>query len=624
MRLPLTIVAVPLFAGAVVAQNPFFLPCVGSAETVRPVTATRAISGERTSPANELAMPLPELGGDHPIAPPVPPPAMIGKAQRSGSGDTPTPTTPSGPTAPSAPSPSGPSAGAAGTGAATPAGRAPAGPRTGRGMSLDQLETTTWSHWWAWNRGAFELPVPRDVKEVRPGTTAVPVDPRPRQALVAMCRSPHVSVRVAAVQALGRVGASVDELQPFLEDAAREVRLTTLLALGSGGTAAHARVLAGWLAPTGQGETIVAALAGFSLLEDGPARRMLAPTVAALLVDERLEVQAAAALAIAVHDTETRRAAAQKLLGDAQTGSDRAFAAQVLTGATDKPDLALLGDLVATRNIDTRRSAAMALGRTRDANALRVLCDALAKERDQSTRSSLLMALGDHRGDGAEVVLLRELENGPKALRCWAALALGMWGRGRDNTAALARAIDTALAAEKNRDQKGAYLLALGLLRHEGARDLLVASLDSEEETSTRGAAAVALGMLGGDAALAPLAQSLASDSCPGARQQAARALEFVGAKALDTLIGALRTEKDAHVRTSLLWSLGGIENVRSTTALLASAADEAEPVEARAAAALALGRAFRKHEPRLPDLRFQHDDLLPPPIVAWAFGQEL
>ena len=489
-------------------------------------------------------------------------------------------------------------------------------------MALDALEMTTWTHWWEWNRGMFELPPARAVKPVSSGHTVVGADPRPRAALLELCRSTSVPLRTAAVQAAGRAGASADQLSPFLEDSAREVRLTTLLALGCGGTAAHAHALAPWLDASRQGEVLVAALAGFALLEEGPARRTLEPSVAALLGDERSEVQAAAAMATT--DAALARAAARKLLKTASTSTDRAFAAQVLGRCADDEDVALLIELAAMRSVDVRRSAALASGRTRHAKALPALCDLLEKERDLSTRGCVLLGLGDHRGDDAEATLLRELTSGSKALRGFAALAIGVFGRGRDDTEAMGRAVAKGLLAERNRDQKGAYLLALGMLRHEASRRLVADHLSGDDASPTRGAAATALGFLGGEASIAPLVNALANDSCPGTRQQVARALANCGPNAIDALIAALRTEKDGHVRAGVLWALGSFDDVRATNALLACVADESENVDARAGGALSLGRAFRKYEPRMPELRFQHDDLLPPPIVGWAFGQEL
>jgi hypothetical protein len=63
------------------------------------------------------------------------------------------------------------------------------------------------------------------------------------------------------------------------------------------------------------------------------------------------------------------------------------------------------------------------------------------------------------------------------------ALALGMWGRDRADDVAMP--IQKALAAEKNRDQRGAYLLALGMLRHRGSLDLLVGELTNDNKSRT-------------------------------------------------------------------------------------------------------------------------------------------
>lgn len=621
MKQFLTPFAVLALAAAAAAQQACATPCISlfddalsSAQTTQ---SGRAVAGPLTRRDTArlewtVLWLLPIPGGDHPITPPVPNPPSpkegdVTPVDKPTSGPS---STPGGSSGPSAPAPS--------------AGRGPAPTRTGnRGTPLDALDTTNWTRWWAWNRGVFELPERRVVAPVVPGRTAVPVDGRPRMAVAQLCRSTSALVRVAAVQALGRMGAPVDELLPFLNDPAREVRLTALLAIGSGGTAAHAHALASWLATPQQGEAVVAALAGFALLEEGPAQRMLAPSVASLLTDSRLEVQAAVAMA-AAHDAEVGRTAARNLLRDATTMLDRAFAAQVLGRNADDADVAVLTELSAARNTDVRRSAALALGRSHHAAALKALEDALERERDVGTRSYVLLALGDHRGDGAEKVLLREITKGPKTIRAHAALALGVWGHGRDGTDPLARAVADALADERNRDQKGAYLLALGLLRHEPSRLLVVAGLAVDESSPTRSAAATALGLLGGDASLEPLTKALATDSCPGVRQMAARAMASLGTKALDTLIDSLRTEKDGHVRAGALWALGSFDHAKAIAALLASAVDEAEPVDARAAAALSLGRAFRKHEPRMPEMRFQRDNVVPPPIVEWAFGQEL
>jgi HEAT repeat protein len=496
----------------------------------------------------------------------------------------------------------------------------------GRGMALDAMESAAWLDWWQWNRGAFELPAVA-VKSAPATTTSAARDLRRDEALALLQRlatSTDAGVRAAAVQALGRVGASADALKPHLADAARGVRLSALLGLGSGGSPAHAHALAAQVSGDQQGETIAVALAGIAVLEAGPAQRMLTDAVAALLADSRPSVQAAAAMAATQLDGSVVRPAARKLLADSNPPMQRAAAAQLLAdGATDE-DVAALTALVNDRSIEVRRAAALALGRSRHLLALPALQTAFELEHENATRALQLLAVGDHRGDAGKTFLLQELARGSKALRGHAALALGLWGRGRDGITDVADAITAALADESNRDQRGAYLLALGMLQHAPARTLLLAEVEKGANSSSRGAAAAALGLLGDRAALPVLTKALANDSCPWARQQVARAMAALGSDAIDTLAATMRTDKDATVQSDAAWALGSIADPRAAAALHAFAADETVAPAARAGAVHGLGRHFRQHEPQLPALRFQHHNKLLPSIAAWAFAQEL
>lgn len=502
-----------------------------------------------------------------------------------------------------------------------------AGPRTGavRGLNPDALESATWMDWWEWNRAVFEPPQRANVV-VPVNRTSVNVNPQRTEAaalLTTLSASPHAQVRAAAVQALGRIGTPPDQLTSHLDDGAREVRLATLLGLGSGGTAAHAHVLATRAGQPQQGETLAVALAGMAALDDGPMQRALGATVTGFLTDQRPSVHTAAALAAGSNADDASRAAARKALKAAQTPAERAGAASLLARHADAEDIATLTALANDRSIDVRRSAALALGRSKHALALPALQSVFELEHENTTRAMQLLAIGDHGGDAARAFLIAVMSDGSKPLRAHAALALGLWGHGRDAGDTAERVV-SALAAERNRDQKGAYLLALGLLRHVAARDLLATELREGSTSSTRGAAATALGLLGDRAALASLQQAAASDSCPWCRQQAARAMSSLGGDAIDALTATMRNDKDARVQGAAAFALGGLTDGRAAAALLTFAADENAPAAARAGAALGLGRHFRTHEPRLPALRFQHNHLLLPSIAAWAFVQEL
>jgi len=490
------------------------------------------------------------------------------------------------------------------------------------GMPLEALDSVTWGDWWEWNRAVFEPPTP--VERVPSGGTSVSSRSAAVSLLERLANAPEAAVRAAAAQALGRVGVAADKLVPFLADDARAVRLGALLGLGSAGTAAHARAIAASLESDAQGEAVAVAIASFTLLDDGPARQMLARTVVDRVTDDRPVVQVAASLGAATASPDAGRTIARRLARDGETPLQRALAAQMLGDGATVEDVATLTSLANERSVDVRRSASLALGQSHHALALPALQTAFEMEHDSGTRAMQLMAMADHGGDAAGPFLRRQLVEGSKPLRAHAALALGVFGRDRADAASIAEEIVSALEAERNHDQRGAYLLALGLLKNESSRSLLTSRLESREDSTVRGAAAVALGLLGGADSFAALTRALADDSCPWVRQQAAFALGRCGGDTIDVLTATLWKEKDAGVRAAALWALGGIDDERARSALLACAGDDELPAEVRAAGASAIGRAYRAHEPRFPGLRFQQNNLLIPDITAWAFAQEL
>jgi HEAT repeat protein len=491
-----------------------------------------------------------------------------------------------------------------------------------RGMLFDAAEQATWRDWWEWNRGVFELPQRADAALA--ATTVVNVRlPEAMALLKTLSSSPHPQLRAAAVQALGRIGAPAEEVGKHLDDDAREVRLATLLALGGGGTAAHAHMLGKRAEAPQQGETLAVALAAMAVIEEGPAQRALEATVTGFLTDDRPSVRSAAALAARSGDDDDVRTAARAALAKATTSVERASVLSLLGLHSDAADITTLTKLANDRAVDVRRSAALALGRSKHPLALPALQTAYELEHDNITRGLQLLAIGDHAGDGSRAFLVKAMTDGNKQLRGHAALALGLWGRGRAD-ADVADRIAEAFASERNSDQKGAYLLALGLLRHVPSRDLLAGELRDGSSSPTRGSAATSLGLLGDRAALPALQQAAVDDSCPWARQQAVRAMACLGNDAIDPLIATMKNDKDATVQRAAAFALGGLADPRVPAALLAFAADESVPATARMGGALGLGRHFRRHEPRLPALRFQHDYLLLPSVAAWAFGQEL
>lgn len=507
---------------------------------------------------------------------------------------------------------------------ATPGAAGPA-PRTGstpRGTPLAELRDTSWTQWWDWNRDNFEGPHPLAVPVDR-ATAAAPVRTTAEQVLVSLCASSNSAERSAAVQALGRIGANPELLRASLEDPAREVRFAALLGLGSAGSAAHTHALISQTRNQPDEEVLSVAFAGLAMTHEGALARTIDATLESSLDDTRLEVAAAAGLARSALGAPGVRAKALATLKTGKSQLHRAVAAQSLGLEANDEAVAALTMAVGERNADVRRSAALALGRSHHALALPALQTAFELENDQLTRAMLLLAIGDHGGLAARNLLCAEVTTGSKALRGFAALALGLWGRARADES-VAAAVQKSLALERNRDQRGAYLLALGLLRHRASLELLSTELTAGNTSPTRRAAASALGMLGDSAALAVLARSLREDTCPEVRAHVARALTSLGLPAIEALRSAMREDASSDVRGTAAFALGGIAEPGVAVALVELARDQGAPATARAGAALGLGRHFRCQDPQLPGLRYQHDYTLFPALVAWAFGQEL
>src|SRR5690606_10337456 len=119
-------------------------------------------------------------------------------------------------------------------------------------------------------------------------------------------------------------------------------------------------------------------------------------------------------------------------------------------------------EALAGRELSLRRSAALALGRSGEPLALPSLMTAFEIENERFTQALTLLAIGEHEAVDARDFLIEQMREGKKPLRAWAALALGIWARDRDDAAARA-AIRAGWRAERNQDQADAYLLAMGL-----------------------------------------------------------------------------------------------------------------------------------------------------------------
>jgi HEAT repeat protein len=513
-------------------------------------------------------------------------------------------------------------AGAPATGRSSPA-TAASGGANARGYALDDLNANAWQSWWTWNRSAFLSPGAPAVLTAGP-TQAGGGRAEAAALLERLLRAPSADLRRAAAMALGCMGASAASIIDGLDDSDRSVRLSALLALGANRRPAACHRLLACAHNAADAESAAVALA-MSALDASVAVGNTAAAVALpyLRTDQAGDLAfAAATVSDATRSPALRAAAVQVLNSDSEVLA-MAAAAEALGDDAGLDEIAALTAAASAASVDVRCSAALALGRSHHALALPALLTAYETEHTAAARAALLLAIGDHGGALGKVALLQQMANGPKPLRAFAALALGLWAN-HNNLGADIRRVREAAATEHNHDLAGAWLLALGLLRDAGSRDFMLAALRHGEDSETRAAAADALALLGDPAAIESLAATLADDSCPFVRSAVAAALGSFGAAAVPPLLRAIHGDCNPSSSAEAAYALGAIDDPYAASALLILAKDEAAAPAVRAGAVRGLGRYYRTAAATTPRLRFQHNHTLYPAVLAWALQQDL
>jgi HEAT repeat protein len=550
--------------------------------------------------------------------------------------DTPAPTTP-GPADAAVPaprSPTGPRGAVPGptTPRGSAAGQPTVGPRTGVRVALDEIG---WNVWWRWNRRAFLRPN-RLTGRVGPITGPGSGDDdgsgfraHARRSILPFLRErirdEDARIRGAAAITLARIDGAeaVPDLLGLLDDPSIAVRNDAILALGATGSsqATHAllHIAHRGTSPRADRETISSlarplALVALGLVHrndrdvQGRAASRRGPRVASVIPEilrrvqgaERERMATAAMMAHTIAPSDTLEQLGVGLIRNTEEGAAlRCRALEALDRSADAQDLAMMIRALSGVQRDVRRSAAVALGAVANRNALQPLQTAFELEAEVLTRAFILLAIG-RRGDAeAEGFLLRTMQKGRKALRPWAALALGLLGREQRSPAAL-RAVREGYLRENNRDARGAYLIASGLMRDGGAVTQLVDVLSSSKNATLRVYAAESLAMIGGDAARRALRRQLERDSCSETRVFLAEVLGYIGSPEDTELLRRTADESNNPMQKAgyvlalgYLGSLGAFETVRE----LATAKAGKESVEVRATAIDALGMMIGEHD---------------------------
>lgn len=443
-------------------------------------------------------------------------------------------------------------------GAASPVASAPPGAVSGGGGQQGPTPTTPWtdtdSAWWLWweyNKLDYLRPnalsaraYPRtgdgvgDAFDDQLEALRRTLEPRLIEAL----GDSDANVRASAAVALGRTAgdAAVDPLLGLLDDRSRTVRQRALLALGATG-APRAQAILLHVAREGtqpDGEDVTPLARPLAVVALGLGRRAgfdasVDAEVARLLETRSHAERERMGIAGLMYHTlapsaELEEIAARLADSASEPQGVRSRALESLRSASEPAVLSDLQHALNGSRLESRRSAALALGDFAHPLASAALLTAFETEAEPTARGFLLVSIGRQGGDEALEFLADTLRDGKHGMRPWAALGLGVLAH-RHADLEVGDVLREALARERNRDTQGAFWLALGLARDVEALPLLREGLAEAADPRQRMYAATALSLIGGEEARAALLARLELEPSAMARTSIQQALGILG-----------------------------------------------------------------------------------------------
>jgi HEAT repeat protein len=209
-------------------------------------------------------------------------------------------------------------------------------------------------------------------------------------------------------------------------------------------------------------------------------------------------------------------------------------------------------------------------------------------------------------GDASDAIkdiskyFMTEISKGKNAVRPWAALGIGVFGKNLGPLAPenVVEALRIQLIEERT-PRIGAYAIGSGILGNADFTEPLLDKLERMSDDDARGYICVALGMIGAQEAVEPI-KAIVKDSAyrPQLLQQAAIALGLLGdKKVVEDLIDTLETSKSLATQAALSSALGFIGDKRSIDPLVAMLSNKSITERARGFAAVALGIVADKED---------------------------
>jgi HEAT repeat protein len=227
--------------------------------------------------------------------------------------------------------------------------------------------------------------------------------------------------------------------------------------------------------------------------------------------------------------------------------------------------------------------------------------------KDEQERYYTGVAIGQVGGEDAVKHLRKTVKDGANLIRPWAALGLGvhayeMREKGGSGLAAEAEIGDELLslvAKDKDAARKGAYVIALGLMKYQPARDKILSELKETNVEAYKGYTGIALGLMEAPDVMDAIREEVRkSKRRPEQLQPLCIGLGLLGDKDIvPELLDMMKEAKTTSVYAALAQALGFIGDARSIEPLVKLMSSKDLTGEARAFAIVALGIVGDKEE---------------------------
>lgn len=412
---------------------------------------------------------------------------------------------------------------------------------------------------------------------------------------------PDAEVRSAATVALGKMGfpRSLMDLRKSLKDEVRDVRDGAVLALGliQDGLAVE-DLQARLLDPKEEDRTRSFAAIGLGFIGGPEAAGVLGtfldPAADAARVGGIHRTSLTEASAITGLGLSRHAAAAASLRKDYASekrfpAAVRAFLAIALARLGDRDAIPFLLQGLEHDREPMRQSAAIALGvlgKPEDEAVVKALVAAAQGEKDANARQFSIMALSRIGGDRARETVRRILEKGSPLDRPLAALGAAVPGD-REALPLLRR----LFREERTPDLKGAFGLALGLLRDEEALPDLRKLAFSKVDRGLRVYCLLAMGLMDDRSSGRQVREVVETENEPSVKMAAATCLGLLQDPATVPVLEKLAAVGDnVFVRSSACRLLGEVGSPLSSRLLARIARDPKDNSVVRMTATAALG----------------------------------